>query len=192
MPKPLPSPELLRKLLLYRPKTGKLYWRTRTPDMFTESKQTAIHKCNSWNAQFAGSEALTYPDKKGYLTGSILNHPYKSHRVILAMINGEWPKGITDHRDGNTANNRKRNLSEVTHSENSKNHKQSVANTSGTTGVFWNKRCKVWRASIRDNGQEIYLGPFKRKRDAIAARAAAEIKYGYSPRHGKPQKEATK
>lgn len=36
-PKPLPSPELLRKLLRYEPVTGKLYWRERSVEHFRDS-----------------------------------------------------------------------------------------------------------------------------------------------------------
>lgn len=47
-------------------------------------------------------------------------------------------------------------------------------NTSGVTGVYWNKRTSVWVAFIGTGGALKYLGRFKDKESAIAARKAAE------------------
>jgi len=58
-------------------------------------------------------------------------------------------------------------------------------NTSGVTGVYWNKRDRKWQAMIKVNNKQIHLGYFEGKTEAITARKIAEIKYGFHPNHGK-------
>lgn len=50
-------------------------------------------------------------------------------------------------------------------------------NTSGVTGVSWNKKAQKWVSYIKLRGRSIYLGSFHNKQDAINARKAAEEKY---------------
>ena len=58
--KPIPSPEALRQLLSYDPKTGKLFWKERGPEWFRDTEgRTAQHACKNWNARYAGEEAFT-------------------------------------------------------------------------------------------------------------------------------------
>ncbi len=55
--------------------------------------------------------------------------------------------------------------------------KLSKANTSGVTGVTYDKRSGRWRAQIGFKGQKIKLGYFYRFEDAVKARQRAEEKY---------------
>ncbi len=55
--------------------------------------------------------------------------------------------------------------------------KLSKANTSGVTGVTYDKRSGRWRAQIGFKGQKIKLGYFYRFEDAVKARRRAEEKY---------------
>lgn len=50
-------------------------------------------------------------------------------------------------------------------------------NTSGVTGVIWNKAREKWEAKIRFKNKIYYLGRYKNKEDAIKARKEAEEKY---------------
>lgn len=50
-------------------------------------------------------------------------------------------------------------------------------NTSGKTGVYFNKGKKKWSAEIMLKGKKIHLGYFDKKQDAIKARKQAEEKY---------------
>ena len=61
--------------------------------------------------------------------------------------------------------------------KNHMNSKKFKNNTTGNTGVYWNKRAKKWQVQIMINGESIYLGLFKEKIDAINKRKEAEIKY---------------
>jgi hypothetical protein len=52
-------------------------------------------------------------------------------------------------------------------------------NKSGAVGVTYSENRQRWRASINVNGQRIHLGFFEEKERAIAAREAANRKYGF-------------
>ena len=61
-----------------------------------------------------------------------------------------------------------------------------VANTdSSLVGVVWNISTGKWRAQIVFDGKRKHLGYFTEKTDAIAARKAAEVKYGFHANHGR-------
>ena len=181
----LPSPELLRKLLRYEPDTGKIFWRKRHASMFTDGKQSADHRCAIWNGRYAGKEAFTALDNNGYNHGQIFARMFRAHRVIWALVHGEWPKDQVDHINGVRDDNRIANLREATDAENKRNQKRRSDNTSGITGVWWIKSLKKWRAEINDATGRKYLGCFAAKADAIAARRAAEADLCYHENHGR-------
>lgn len=54
--------------------------------------------------------------------------------------------------------------------------KMNKNNTSGVTGVGYNRRKKKWYASIMFRGKESFLGWYHNKEDAIKARKEAEEK----------------
>ena len=53
-------------------------------------------------------------------------------------------------------------------------------NTSGVTGVWWDKSRKKWTAELMLQGKKHFLGRYDCKEDAIAAREAGALKY-FSP-----------
>lgn len=186
MTKHLPNPALLRKLLRYEPDTGKLFWRERPVEMFNDgSRGGAKAACGQWNSRWAGKEAFTAGNGTGYRRGRIFYRQHLSHRVIWAMETGAWPDGEIDHKDHDRSNNIFDNLREATHAENMKNQTMRSTNTSGIMGVYWDKINRKWVANIFSTGKRRYLGTFTDKQDAIGARVAAEIKYGYHENHGK-------
>lgn len=173
--KPLPSQEVLEQLLRYEPETGKLFWRERGPEWFSNGRRSAAQ----WNTRWAGEEAGF--SSRGYLRISIGDDLYQAHRLIFKMMVGTEPDQI-DHIDGNRANNRWANLRDVSGEANSRNQKLRKTNTSGATGIRFENG--VWVAKIHVGGKSIYIGFFDTFEAAKAARAAANIKYGYSERHG--------
>ena len=84
---------------------------------------------------------------------------------------------VVDHINHNKLDNRKCNLRVCTHQENGWNKDPISTNTSGTTGVIFDKSRNKWLARIEFNGKQIHLGRFKTKEEAVEARRQAEIEY---------------
>lgn len=82
-----------------------------------------------------------------------------------------------DHADRNPLNNRKYNLRIATSAENTRNRGFLKNNTSGFTGVWWDKSKQRWQALIIINKKKKHLGYFINKEDAIKARLIAEKEY---------------
>lgn len=184
MPIELPSPELLRKLLRYEPETGKLYWRTRTPDMFNDTASNPELVCRAFNSRSGGKEALTSIGGGGYKRGKVLGLSFSAHRVIFAIVHGKYPAGDTDHINGDKADNRIANLREVTHAENARNQKIPSNNKTGVIGVSFCKREQRFVANIRCGGRQKNLGYFACITAAMIARVRASRVYGYHRNHG--------
>ena len=179
----LPTPETLRKLLSYDPDTGLLTWKRRPIEMFATK-----NAFKSWNTRYCGNLAFGSIDGRGYRQGAIFSKYCLGHRVAYAVYYGVWPVGDIDHINGDRADNRIANLRDVTRSENQRNSKIPSNNTSGRIGVSWHSNTRKWLASIGvGERKQKHLGIFTNIEDAIAARAAAEVEYGYHPNHGRPQ-----
>jgi hypothetical protein len=95
------------------------------------------------------------------------------HRVIM----GEPDNMMIDHIDHNPLNNSRSNLRIVTPQQNMMNRGKHKNNTSGVIGVGWNKASEKWRATIKLNNKENYLGMFDNFEEACQVRKEAEIKY---------------
>ena len=175
MPKNLPCISTLYKLLICDPEKGTLVWRARG--------------IASWDARYSGKQAFTANTELGYKVGNIFGRRYRAHRVIWAMTFGDWPTKEIDHINGDPADNRIVNLREVTSRENKMNMKARKGTRSGVMGVYPLKRTsgssKKWAARIRVNDEEIYLGSFYEKSEAIGARRRAERKFGFHDNHGR-------
>ena len=118
---------------------------------------------------------------------SILSVPklYFSHRLAWLHQYGEWPKEQIDHINHNRADNRIENLREASYCQNTRNKSKDKRNTSGITGVGWNKQVKKWYSQIKVKGKQIHLGLFTDKNEAICARLHANRLYQFHKNHGK-------
>lgn len=116
-----------------------------------------------------------YKDKDGYLVSSYFYNGERKfvrfHRIVMDARPGE----CVDHINRNKADNRKQNLRRCKRSENDRNRKLYRNNTSGVTGVFFDKQRKKWVASITLNGKRMTIGRYDIKEDAIQARIAKEL-----------------
>lgn len=101
------------------------------------------------------------------------------HREIWAHINGPIPDGLCiDHINGDSLDNRLANLRLASHKENIRNRaNKNKNNTSGYTGVFWDKSKNKWLASIKIDGRNKYLGRYLEKRDAAVAYNNAALEF---------------
>ena len=160
------NPADLRKILRYDKSTGSLFWKTRPRSMF-KTKQS----CDAWNTRYAGKEALATPGRNGVEHGSIFGKSFSKHRVIWALVKGEWPTNEIDHKDGDNRNNRWSNLREATRLQNSRNRKSFRGSSSKYIGVSWNKKSSKWQASIniRPQTNTKYLGMFTDETEAAKA-----------------------
>ncbi len=133
----------------------------------------------------AGSVAGSFIKATGYHTIKIAGKSYQAHRLVWLYMVGKWPTNSIDHINGIKTDNRFSNLRDVSHQENHKNQRTHSNNTSGFTGVFWHKGANKWGAQIRVSGKGLYLGLFEELEDAITARKAANLKYGFHINHGR-------
>jgi len=110
-------------------------------------------------------------DSDGYAVRSVsIKEEYKGNKKRMHRVIMNTPEGMeTDHINGNRLDNRRQNLRICTRAENVRNCKKHRDNHSGYKGVYWNKREKKWRASIRIGKQDIHLGYFKSTIEAARA-----------------------
>lgn len=106
-------------------------------------------------------------------------------RLVHSLILN--PKGVVDHINHNSLDNRRCNLRDVKPRANSMNCKPSKNNTSGRMGVWVckNRPVNPFAACITVNRKTIHLGRYATFEEACAAREAAEVKYGFHKNHGK-------
>ena len=90
------------------------------------------------------------------------------HRIILPDYKE------VDHINQDKTDNRRCNLRECTRSQNMMNINLVSRNTSGTKGVYLNKKTNKWYAQIGINSTKHCLGTFQSKGEAINARRQAE------------------
>jgi len=119
----------------------------------------------------------------GYIRVRYDGKEYLGHRVAWALHYGEQPPPIIDHINHVTDDNRIANLRGVTHQQNTKNASLSATNKSGHVGVT-NYLGARYKARIKHNDRSIHLGVFDTLPEAVAARKAAERKYGFHQNHG--------
>lgn len=111
----------------------------------------------------------------GYAGRDIGGRKNKTRVLMHRLVNDTPDDLVTDHINRNKLDNRRQNLRSVTQKKNSRNRGVSVNNTSGHTGVIWNKG--RWVACIKANYKKIHLGRYKTIEEAISARKEAEELY---------------
>ena len=179
----------LGELLAYCADTGILTWRPRDIKWFSTptthpNGQTPEHRRDRWNSKNAGNQAGTLNRINGRLHVSVEKNLFRAHRVAWALHYGSWPTGEIDHIDHDPTNNALSNLRLATRETNGRNISLHRTNTSGVTGVTWNKDRGRWVAQIHMHGKGYFLGHYESKADAAAARKAANEKYGFHANHG--------
>lgn len=96
---------------------------------------------------------------------------------------GEMPEKI-DHKNHIRSDNRFINLRNTDCVGNGRNHSISKNNTSGVTGVCWDKIKKRWLVSIRTDYIHRFIGYFDTLEEAAIARYNASRRMGFHPNHG--------
>ena len=137
--------EAVIKHLSYDPESGKVVW---------ESRRPAIK---------VGDEAGTIT-ANGYRQITLHWRTLPAHRVAWFLHYGKWPENIIDHINGDTLDNRIKNLRDVTYRRNSQNHK--CHRGTKLPGTYYMKDLNKWRALIRIDGKLIHLGLFETEIEA--------------------------
>ena len=171
----LPPLEILNWMFRYDDESGKLF----------RIRGSSGKLCNP-------EREITTVASNGYLQVGItdsngLMKMFLVHQIIYYMVSGIEPLQIVDHYNGDKLNNKFSNLRLTTESGNQRNKKMQRNNTSGITGVSWDKPTGKWVAKATDNdGKLKHLGCFD---DIHEAAAVVQAHYsnpnnGYSERHG--------
>jgi|SRR6266850_4821873 len=102
-----------------------------------------------------------------------------AHRLITGFSE-------VDHENHDGLDNRRDNLRLASRSQNIVNCRVRSRNTSGYTGVSWDKRHRKWEAYYSSNNKKVSLGLFSEILDAAEARFKAVTKeYGeFAPSDG--------
>lgn len=111
-------------------------------------------------------------NKSGYLSAHIKGSTRKivMHRLIM-----NFPQDcVVDHINGCRYDNRRCNLRFANRAQNSMNSIKRSDNSSGCTGVSWDKSRGKWIVLIASYGKRKNLGRFDSFDDAVNARLQAE------------------
>lgn len=154
----------------YDPETGRIFWKVKPKNRPIPVGAEAGSQC-----------------KRGYICIFLNNKSYKAHRIAWCMANPGMHLSDTDeidHINHVITDNRAVNLRKVTRTQNNRNASRRKDNTSGVTGVYWNKPGGKWRAQIFVDGKYVTLGLYGSLLDAVCARKSAEIRFGFHENHG--------
>ena len=171
----LPPLEVLNWLFRYCPITGKLYKIRRAGGRLYE-KGREVTTVNSYGYLMVG-----ITDSNATIKSFMVHH------ICFYMHNEIEPLSVVDHINGIPTDNRFSNFRLVNQSLNCRNRGMMSNNTSGHTGVTWDKSKEKWKAYARDNtGKSKHLGLFDEKEEAARVVSAyyANPENGYSERHG--------
>ena len=161
--KPLPSVQIVRELLDYDPETGIFKWK--------------VSRAN--NKIKAGSIAGRI-NGKGYRIISVEGQDCGAHRLAILHVLGKDPFPYkVDHQNGERDENWFLNLRVANDLENSRNRKKHSNNSSGYTGVYFDKRnaTNPYRAAIHLNGKQKNLGSYPSPVLAYAKYVEAQLKH---------------
>jgi hypothetical protein len=146
----------IRSQLSYDPETGKFVWIAKRRGVQTGAEAGRINS-------------------HGYHEIGLMGRLWGAHRLAFLWMDGALPEGYVDHISGNRSDNRWSNLRECTQSQNMANVGLQADNTSGVSGVTWDKSRNMWRAQIRLNGKKKNLGRFADITEAAAVVKAAAV-----------------
>lgn len=104
------------------------------------------------------------------------------HRILLGLQDPETGESLSDregdHRNGNGLDNRRVNLRALTHKQNAYNQRRGRTRSSRYKGVSKLPNGR-WRAQIKVNYRQVFLGHFRREDDAAHAYdVAARVAWG--------------
>ena len=162
MSKPILTQIQLKEIIEYNPETGVFKW--------TNKKR------------WTNKRTVGHIDKDGYHSIMIDGRNWRAHRLAWLYVYGELPDQI-DHINHQKSDNRIANLRSVTNQQNQMNRRYT-GNSAGFMGVCYDKSRKQYKPHIKVDQELINLGRYDSLEEAIGARIAAEVEYGFHINHG--------
>ncbi len=145
------------------------------PKTFTMVDDEDFAFLNQWKWKVATTGCKKYAAKSNSFGGK--DWCTYIHRVLLFATQGVE----VDHINGDSLDNRKRNLRLCTRSQNVANTtKMRGPRSSKYRGVSWNKKGKMFLAQLYVGGKHVFRGLFEDEIDAAMAYNAVALQY-----HGK-------
>lgn len=169
------TPAEVQELLQYHPETGAFTWKPRPLKFCTAGAGRYTQERNKavFDANYAGTSALTAHNPGGYLRGNLFGRSLMAHRAAFACVLGRWPLGQVDHINGVRDDNRWANLRESTNQQNQWNSSPAKGSSSQYVGVSWDSKSGKWAAYISPENKKVHLGYFECELEAAKARDKA-------------------
>lgn len=151
------TPARLRELFSYDPESGLLTW--------------AVNRGPAKVGDTAGIVG-----NRGHIKVKVHGKCYQGHRIIWAIVTGEWPAGEVDHIDACKTNNRWTNLRLGDDTITAQNIRRARKNSkTGVLGVLHStKRPGQFDALIKLRGKNRLLGTWPTADEAYSAYVAAK------------------
>lgn len=149
-------------------------------ELYTYNSETGVFTNRS-----SGNTASSAVNAKGYKRIAIKGKRYTQHRLAWLYVYGIFPESQIDHRDRDKGNNAIDNLRDISNQMNHKNMPMQSNNTSGYTGVTFDKKQGKWCSQITVDGKCVHLGSSYTIEESIFLRKWAETEYGFDPTQGK-------
>lgn len=106
----------------------------------------------------------------GYAARHTTRSNGKRQRIFMHILINKTPVDLdTDHKNGDTLDNRRSNLRSITHQQNGWNRKSNFNSTSGYKGVSWHKATGKWRVRVCANSEREFTAYFTDKTEAAKA-----------------------
>lgn len=148
---------------------------------------------NNWHVKHCG-EIAGWISVHGYSLVSVTAYGKRKqlflHRLAWFISTGFIPAGEIDHINQIKHDNRISNLRDVERFVNLRNKGMNSKNTSGVTGVTWNRRLGAWVAQANLFGAHKHLGVFKCLDEAEKAAKGFRELNQFTDRHGKSRAKA--
>lgn len=178
---PIDAPRFYSEKNVARKNTEALLTYEQAADFFELDGGRLINRVSRGRRAKAGAIAGS-PNGDGYLRVRVNGHQFRVHRIVWLLTHGSWPKDQIDHINGVRNDNRPENLRDVDAQGNQRNQHLRPDNTSGITGVGFERG--FWTARIKIDGRKYRLGRYQTREEALAARQGAAAVLGFHPNHG--------
>lgn len=126
----------------------------------------------NWSAERDHKRNEFYAGRRAYRDDG--SDKISMHRLILGLTKGDTLKG--DHWNGNTLDNRRKNLRVATNHQNQYNRKRPKNNTSGLTGIRYELDRRKWKVTVGVNGRPTTVGRCASKEAALQLRTATILR----------------